>query len=176
MHTRKATNTGEAFITQLKSAGRFKVSIPVPCREGGKRFTCSVAYNRKAETLGLCKAENEALKRAIELRNLHGNRLWKKFWPKVLKDDSFLVRLPKTLEPHIHTVGKRKDGSLRQRYVVKHRNATDDKVVSEVFPFTDKASKLAAFVKAKRRIREINQHVLPVISYIDRVSSGAILL
>lgn len=68
------------FISKGKTA--FKIHVPKP--EGGVVHR-SVGFIRKGK--------NKAKREAIKLRNDLGRQLWKKFWPRVLRDKSLLLRV-----------------------------------------------------------------------------------
>ncbi|WP_281188417.1 hypothetical protein [Vibrio harveyi] len=116
-------------------------------------------------------AKEEALKKAVKLRESNGARIWKCFWKLVRDNETYLLQLPRTLEPRIQVVGTRKDGSYRQRFVIDKYDEKG-KRKPESFYFTDKSSKLAAYTKAKRRLQEINRDVMPILRFIDRVAVG----
>ncbi|MGR5451404.1 hypothetical protein ACP3V3_16930 [Vibrio sp. PNB22_3_1] len=159
------TNTGERFISL--TGNRYKISIPTPHDED-KPHRKSISFKGDANHHKSTIDQATALKKAIAYRDEKGKSMWGKWWPKVRNSETFLLSLPKTLEPKIQTLQRKH--WLHQRYVVD--KYIDGQRLPEYFPFNGKADKLSAYAKAKRRMLEIHKPVLKVLEMMGRVPIG----
>ncbi|WP_375751030.1 Fe3+-citrate ABC transporter substrate-binding protein [Vibrio sp. HN007] len=157
------TNTGHRFISKGKTA--FKLHIHTPDDTILHR---SVGFVR----LG----EEEALKKAIKLRNDLGAELWGKHWSKVLKDPYLMTRLPHNLEPKIIYKARKKnaEGDNREPYYIakwiEYTEEGEHKYRSKLCSIK-KHGKLAAYSMTKRALLEAHKDNIPILLFMGRLNS-----
>ncbi|UTZ44556.1 Fe3+-citrate ABC transporter substrate-binding protein [Vibrio campbellii] len=157
-HSYFKSNTGYRFITKAANQPCFKVSVPKP--EGG--YQCaSVGYLRIGERRGMRKA--------INLRNKIGEKLWGKYWNRVRTDFTLLARLPRSLEPRIC----QKKDSRSQYYCYDFMSDEYDEEKGRYKKCHRKVSiarlgRLAAYIEIKRKILAIHRHDLELLKFMNR--------
>ncbi|WP_432773903.1 hypothetical protein [Vibrio parahaemolyticus] len=157
------SNTGYRFISEAKRGSTFKVTIPMP--EGGY-FYASVGYKRIGKRRGIRKAVN--------VRNKAGKKLWGKHWDRVRREFNLLSRLPRNLEPILWT-----DNTGRRYYISSYctyESIYDRKQEKHALKASvDKHGRMGAYAIVKRALLEAYKDNLELMSYMNR-NLGAMFL
>ena len=119
----------------------------------------------------LKNGEQEAIERALTLRDEIGEQEWGEHWPRIISDRYFFIRLPRSLEPRltiksgvecfIATFSVMEGGMLLKKSVVRS---------------THGRGKTAAYREAKEALIDAHQGVIDVLLYMGRITQADLTL
>lgn len=123
-------------------------------------------------SIGFLKnGEQDAMTRALMLRDEIGELEWGVHWPRILSDRYFFTRLPRSLEPRltnksgvecfIATYSVMEDGKLLKKSVVRS---------------THRRGKTTAYKEAKAALIDAHQGVIDVLLYMGRITQADLIL
>ena len=146
------------FISKGKTA--FKISLPTP---EGKRINRSIGFVRKGES--------KAIKEAIKLRNELGRDHWKKFWPRVLRDEKLLHRISKmNVQPRLTTIKYNVNGNEFKKEVYCVQWMDENGVQCYASRATKKHGRAAAYLIAKRIMYDGMERYLDILLYMEIIT------
>lgn len=156
------TNTGHRFISKSEKAYRIHIHMPN-----------DTILHRSVGSVKI--GEKKALEKAIARRNELGEKHWGKFWKRVLRDETLLIRLPHTFEPILGTEGaggKDEHGNYRRLIEVYRITWADKNGVRKCRKrSTAKHGRLGAYTQLKNILLKEHADVMDILRFMGRIKT-----
>lgn len=152
------SSVNHRFISRSDSAIRVHVHLPNDTLTG-----YSIGFVKKGE--------QEAMSRALKLRDEIGEKEWGEYWPRILDDRYFFTRLPENLEPRLMI----KSGM--ECYIATFSVLQNGKLVKKsAVRSTHRRGKAGAYRETKEALIEAHQGVIDILLFMGRITQADLSL